>query len=88
MQAKSLQAKSGKDEIGVVQVEQDFNMCKNKFPLLICRPIVVQFMDDDVIAIIECNVHDGNVKKATEKHYKIMPEEDISDMELLKYRKM
>ena len=81
-----VQAKGNNDVIGVVQVEQDALMCEHKFPSLICRPIVVQFMDDGIIAIIECRLHDGNVKKASEKHYKIIPEEDISDQELLKYR--
>jgi len=40
-----VQAKGGKDKIGVVQIEQDFELCALKFPRLICRPIAAQFID-------------------------------------------
>lgn len=39
-----VQAKGGSDKISIVQIEQDFAICKHKFPSLICRPIGAQFI--------------------------------------------
>jgi hypothetical protein len=39
-----VQAKGGSDKLSVVQIEQDFAVCANKFPELICRSIAAQFM--------------------------------------------
>ncbi len=46
-----IQAKAGKDRLSVVQIEQDIAVCADKFPLLICRPVGAQFMQDDLIAL-------------------------------------
>lgn len=43
-----IQAKGGSDKLNVVQIEQDFAVCANKFPGLICRPIGTQFMDGGI----------------------------------------
>ena len=44
-----VQAKGGTDFLSVVQIWQDFKMCKHKaeFENLIARPIAAQFMADD-----------------------------------------
>jgi hypothetical protein len=34
-----VQAKGGSDQLGIVQIEQDFALCNSKFTSLICRPI-------------------------------------------------
>ena len=39
-----VQAKGGKDQIGVVQVEQDLALCKHAFPGLTPRLVAVQFI--------------------------------------------
>jgi hypothetical protein len=48
-----VQAKGGKDRLGIVQIEQDFALCAHKFSNLICRAIAAQFMEDDLIALFE-----------------------------------
>ena len=48
-----VQAKGERERLGVVQVEQDFDMCGTKFPSLICRPLGARFIEDDLIAIFE-----------------------------------
>src|SRR5437879_11654792 len=48
-----VQAKSGKDKLNIVQIEQDFAVCAANFPLLVCRPIAAQFLDEGVIALFE-----------------------------------
>ena len=40
-----IQAKGGKDKLSVVQIFQDFELCKIKFPNLVCQPIAAQFND-------------------------------------------
>jgi hypothetical protein len=47
-----VQAKAGKDRIGVVQIEQDIAMCAAKFPNLICRPIAAQFIKGNIVACL------------------------------------
>ena len=56
-----VQAKGGRDKQSVVQVEQDFAMCAEKFKALICRPIAAQFMRDDTIALFEFEEEDGQI---------------------------
>ena len=63
-----LQAKGGRDKLGVVQIEQDIALCAEKFPSLVCRPIAAQFMRDDVIALFEFEVTDEQVTVRDEKH--------------------
>jgi hypothetical protein len=81
-----IQAKGGKDRIGVVQIEQDFAMCAVKFPQLICRPVAAQFMEDDLIALFEFEQAEEGVKVSAEKHYRLVKPEDLSPEELESYR--
>ena len=81
-----VQAKGGTDRIGVVQIEQDFAVCAHKFPSLICRPIAAQFMNDDIIALFEFEDSDDGIRIAAEKHYKLVPPEEVSEEDLSTYR--
>lgn len=67
-----VQAKGGTDQISIVQTEQDVRACAEKFPSVRCRPISVQFMDDDVIAIFELTVVDDEIKVVDERHYRLV----------------
>jgi hypothetical protein len=81
-----VQAKGGRDKIGIVQIEQDLDMCTTKFPGLVCRPIAAQFMGDDLIALFEFEQTTDGVKLVIEKHYRLVKPEDISQAELENYR--
>ncbi len=81
-----VQAKGGRDRLSAVQIEQDIGMCAEKFPSLICRPIAVQFMADEVIAMFELEETDDGVRIAAEKHYKLVPPEQVSQADLAAYR--
>lgn len=85
-----VQAKGGKDEIGVVQIEQDMALGLEKYPDLICRPIAAQFMADDVIALFEFTIdetEDGDgVRKVDERHYRLVRPDDLSREEIERYR--
>lgn len=66
-----VQAKGGKDKLGVTQIEQDILLCSEKYPGLVCRAIATQFISDSVIAIFEFKLIDGEIKKVKEKHYEL-----------------
>lgn len=74
-----VQAKGGKDKIGVVQLSQDIEYCQNVFPNLICIPIAVQFMEDDGIAIFHLGSEDYNVVIVEEKHYELVRSNQIDE---------
>ena len=80
-----LQAKGGNDEIGIVQIEQDIQLCKYRYPELICRPIAAQFLDFNKIAIFEFTVDEGQIRKNIEKHYSLVPASEISSDDIMKY---
>ncbi len=82
-----VQAKGGKDKIGIVQLEQDLAVCAEKFPGLICRSIAAQAMADQVIALFELDSSEEGIRVAAEKHYRLVRPEDLSPDELEGYRK-
>jgi hypothetical protein len=81
-----VQAKGGNDKHSVVQIEQDFALCRNKFPRLVCRAIGAQFMGDDVIALFCFEETDSGVSLSFERHYRLVPPDKISDDDLIAYR--
>lgn len=80
-----IQAKGGRDRIGVVQIEQDVALCRHKFPSLICRPLAAQFMAGGVIAMFEFVVSEGQIAVASEKHYRLVPPDELTHAELESY---
>lgn len=82
-----VQAKSGKDKLGVVQIEQDFAMCAVKFPALVCRPIAAQFMNDMVIAMFEFEKTEHGPALTAERHYRLVPPDEMTIADLNNYRR-
>lgn len=82
-----VQAKGGKDSLSVIQIEQDLAMCSAKFPLLICRPIAAQFMRSDLIALFAFEEDPNGISIASEKHYLLVPPDDLSQADLSAYQK-
>lgn len=81
-----VQAKGGKDNLSVVQIGQDFSLCADKFPKLICYPIAAQFMEDDNIALFAFEKSGSEIKVLREKHYQLVPPDQITDTDLLQYQ--
>jgi len=81
-----IQAKGAKDSVGIIQVEQDFSVCASKFSALTCRPLAAQFVEDDLIALFEFERSEGEISIKEEKHYRVVPNEDLSDDEIVAYR--
>jgi hypothetical protein len=80
-----VQAKGGRDKMGVVQIEQDLIFCRARFPNLICRAVGVQFMPDRVVAMMLFREQDGQITLEDERHLKLVPTGQISDAEVLAY---
>ncbi len=76
------QAKSPGDKFGIVQVMQDISLCKIRYPHAICKPIALQFMDENSLAILELSVIEEdqilNFRIVEEKHYRLVPESKLS----------
>jgi hypothetical protein len=81
-----VQAKGGKDRLNIVQIEQDLAVCAHKFSSLICRPLAAQFMRDDVIAMFEFEQGENGLVISSEKHYKLVPPEEVTEIDLETYR--
>jgi len=82
-----IQAKGGRDKLGIVQIEQDFAICAEKFPLLICRPIAAQFMANAVIALFEFEQTENGIVIPAEKHYRLVSSDEMTPEDLATYRK-
>lgn len=80
-----IQAKGGNDQLSVVQTKQDIACCREKFPNLICRPISTQFIKDDLIVLFELTIHGDEVKIVEERHYSLVPSEEITPEDLQDY---
>ena len=80
-----VQAKGGSDKLSTVQTKQDMACCAEKFPALICRAIAAQFVEDDLIALFELTLQNGEVRIAEEKHYRLVPAAAIEAEDLKGY---
>lgn len=81
-----IQAKGGTDKLSIIQIEQDFVVCAHKLPLLICRPVAAQFMSDCTIALFEFEQSENGIGVTSEKHYKLVPPEEVTKADLNIYR--
>ena len=81
-----IQAKGKNDQIGIVQIEQDFSLCDSKFSALVCRPIAAQFIEDNLIALIEFKKINNEISIREERHYRIVLNNDLNNEEIVKYR--
>lgn len=81
-----VQAKGGTDKMGIVQIEQDFAVCEEKFPGLICKPIAAQFMENDTVVLFEFEKTNEGVGIVSEKHYRLVKPDELSKEEIEKYR--
>ena len=77
--ALPVQAKGGNDEIGLTQIEQDLGVCAEKWPHMIARPVAVQFMGNDKIAMFELGVQDDQVAVVREAHYRLVSQSEITE---------
>lgn len=80
-----VQAKGGTDQIGIVQVLQDLAICTHHFPNLTPHLVAVQFQrheDKDTIVMFELLLEKEELTILDEKHYRLVPADQISSDEL------
>lgn len=80
-----VQAKGSSDHIGIIQIEQDFQICSEKFPGLIPIPVAAQFMANDAIALFSFERRSGKTSIRSERHYSLVSHEQLTDEELRAY---
>ena len=68
-----VQAKGPREKLGIVQIDQDFELCATKFPELICIPIAAQFAGDKSIALFAFEKTKAKIAITSEKHYRLVP---------------
>tara|TARA_R110002049_G_scaffold108883_1_gene257494 strand:+ start:9001 stop:9789 length:789 start_codon:yes stop_codon:yes gene_type:complete len=81
-----VQAKGGKDQIGIVQISQDIRFVEDKFPGMRCRAIAAQFMENQVIALFELTLQDDEIKVVEERHYRLVPAKKLNRDTIRDYR--
>ncbi|AEP13450.1 DNA methyltransferase [Chloracidobacterium thermophilum] len=87
VQAKGSHPKGRQEQASLVQVEQDAAMCARKFPGLLCRPIVAQFIQPDLVALLMFGRTDsGEWVLMAEKHYRLTPADQVTPEDLQRYR--
>jgi len=81
-----VQAKGQKDQIGVIQIAQDMAMCEERFPNLACRPVAVQFWSNpegqEIVVMFEFVMSGDSIKVVDQKHYRLVPGDEISAEDL------
>jgi len=80
-----VQAKGGSDQLGIVQIEQDFALCSEKYPSLVCKPVAAQFMNDSLIALFVFEMGEEGVAISDEKHYLLVPPSELTEEDLKRY---
>ena len=81
-----VQAKGGSDQLTVEQSEQDFLWCRQRLPDLICRPVLTQFAQGDLIAMFEVTMEEDEIRVVQERHYRLVPASEVTQDDLLRYR--
>ena len=81
-----VQAKGGKDQIGIVQTSQDIRFVREKFPDMRCRAIAAQFMEDEIVALFELTLQDDEIKVVDERHYRLVPAKQLDQKAIRDYR--
>lgn len=81
-----VQAKGGKDQIGIVQTSQDIRFVEEKFPGMRCRAIAAQFMDAHIVALFELTLQDDEIKVVEERHYRLVPAKKLNHDAIRDYR--
>lgn len=83
------QAKSPGDRFGIVQVMQDIEFCRQRYPNALCKPMALRFLSENDVAILELAVEDNGkiftLSVVDERHYQLSGKDGISEQEITAY---
>lgn len=82
-----VEAKGGPETLGRIQFEQGLDLCRERFPLLVPRLIGSQFTSDGLIALFELEETEEGFGIVVERHYRLVPPDQLSEDELRQYRR-
>lgn len=82
-----VEVKSQSDSLGYFQIDNMFELCAQRFPNQIARPLAAQFVEDDLIAMFEFErATDGaEIVVSLERHYRLVPPDDLPPELILEY---
>lgn len=81
-----VQAKGGKDQIGVVQTTQDIRFVEQRFTGMRCGAVAAQFMEEHIIALFELTLQGDEVKVVDERHYQLVPADQLDAGTIRNYK--
>lgn len=85
------QAKSPNDKFGIVQFMQDIAFCRQRYPNALVKPLALQFLSQNDLAVLELSVEEENelfrLTVVDERHYQLTNMDGISDKEINNYCK-
>jgi len=82
-----VEAKGGTDKLSVVQMNQDLELAKSRFPTLECRLVGAQFVDNDIYLFLFAESTDtGRVEVLQEGRFRLVPPSEITESDLHDYR--
>lgn len=59
----------------------------HKFPLLLRRAVACQFTNNDIIVMFQFEESEDGVGVVSEKHYKLVPPEELTDEDIRLYQR-
>ncbi len=68
------------------QIFHPLAFAAEKFPDMRCRSIAAQFMPGEIIALFELTLDDSQVKVVEERHYKLVPANELDKEAIRSYR--
>jgi hypothetical protein len=83
-----IEAKSTSDNIGIVQIEQDFAMCEAKFAGLVALPLAAKYLRNNVIALFSFARSSAEISILSEHHYLLVPQSELTRDELERYKNL
>ena len=72
-----VEAKSRGEKLGRLQLTQDAAFCAARFPGLRCRPVAIQALPEDGIAMFELFVQGDEISVVDERHYQLVVASEI-----------
>ena len=68
---------------------QDIEFCKQKYSSILCRPLALQFLSDNDLAILELAVEEYDdvfrLSVVDERHYQLTSKDGITESEIISY---
>lgn len=76
-----VQAKGPNERLARTQIENDFALCRSRFPELSARPVAAQLLDRSTIAMLEFSKMDSRLSIVREAHYRLVHLREAVDPE-------